>query len=337
MMTNIVDQTNDPGFAGMRVLFSAYPELQEFTKTAEMSPQVLDSLPNNAFAWPEHRKYPIHTPEHTALSVAYTKNASVKVPKFVVSNLVKAATIHGVPTKLYTQTKVAEATAEEYLLPDKKRFRVKTAEDVQLAQRVLLERGAQFSVPDRLTMAMNLTKMAGGYGVKLDSRVQRLSGQTMTSTASFRDSMRARQAAAEKVGSSAGVKAYSTLEKAYAGPDRVVDCRRDQVKLAACVYELDKQAGLVPMHGKSISDPVSAVFNTEHVRDDFVKVGSVLQDKQLVQSLPLEFWKDALGDDIAQEIAPGGVLDPQLLEQILPTLPNEMKSAVETQLAAYSK
>ena len=62
-----------------------------------------------------------------------------------------------------------------------------------------------------------------------------------------------------------------------------------------------------------------------------------MQNKTLLASLPLSFWQDALGDDVAQEIAPDGQLDPMALDQILPTLPQDMKNTLETQLAAYNR
>jgi hypothetical protein len=57
----------------------------------------------------------------------------------------------------------------------------------------------------------------------------------------------------------------------------------------------------------------------------------------MLQTLPLSFWEDTLGPDIAKEIAPSGTVDMTLLSQLLPTLPADLKSALETQLAAYNK
>jgi hypothetical protein len=51
----------------------------------------------------------------------------------------------------------------------------------------------------------------------------------------------------------------------------------------------------------------------------------------------LTFWEDALGPDIVAEIAPNGQLDPEALAQILPTLPQDLKNTLTTQLAAYNQ
>jgi hypothetical protein len=60
-------------------------------------------------------------------------------------------------------------------------------------------------------------------------------------------------------------------------------------------------------------------------------------NKELLAQLPLSFWQDTLGADIAAEIAPDGEVNVELLEQIIPTLPADLKLALETQLAAYNK
>jgi len=63
----------------------------------------------------------------------------------------------------------------------------------------------------------------------------------------------------------------------------------------------------------------------------------MLANKQLLSSLPLTFWEDVLGPEIAQEIAPSGEVNLELLEQVLPTLPADIKATVQRQLAAYNK
>lgn len=333
----IIDQTCDPGLATMRVLMEKNPNLFEFTKTASMGAHEFEELPNAAYAWPDARRYPIHTPEHTALSMAYIKEAGVRIPGDVIANLARAAAIHGIaPNVVQSQEKTASDDTSEFLLPEKRRFRVKTAEDVALAEHIFFEKFAQMSVEDRAIMAQNLVKSAEQHGVDLHPSTHKLACLTMTSTQIFRDWMRAREEAATKLGAVIQAQAYQKLGDAFKNAEPLLDRRGDQVKLASCVLELDKQAGLVPMYDHSILDPLRTVFNTDVRRDQFVKIGSVLQNKDLIRSMPLTFWQDALGDDIAQEIAPGGVVDPEALEQILPTLPADMKSAVETQLAAYN-
>lgn len=333
----VIDQTSDPGLATMRVLLDEYPRLLPFSKTAKMQLDEFESLPARAFAWPGARRFPVHTPEHAALSLAYTKKAAAPIPADVVANLARAVEVYGIPADVFTTEKTASDFSGDYLIPTKKRFRVKTAEDVKLAECFLFEKFAGLTVEDRTVMAQNLVATGDQHKVTLAPRTHKLACTTMTNSRIFRDWMRARQVAAEKRGAVQHAKAYETLGRAYTGSGGYIDDPHDQTKLAACIYELDKQAGLVSLYGRTLLDPLQTVYNTELRRDEFIKVGSAFQNRALIESLPLSFWQDVLGEEIAQEIAPNGQVDAMVLEQILPTLPADMKRTVEMQLAAYNK
>lgn len=334
-MTNIIDQTNDPGFSHLRVVVDRYPQLREMCKTANMDTSEFQSLPDAAFAWPGQRKFPIHNKEHAGLSVGYSKLAS-ELPTDISAKLEKAAAIYGVSSAVFDEPTVEKvASTAQFLLPEKQRLRIDSAQDVPRAEQAFHNKYAHLSVEDRATAAHNLVKIAQQHAVDLSPQTLKLAGFTMTSTRTLRDWVRAREEAATKLGS-AIADAYRTVADAYNGPDRMLSDRGDQVKLAKMVSALDEQAGLTQHYGRKLPTPIETVFNTTKVASDFVKVGSALQNKELLQGLPLTFWQDTLGDDIAQEIAPNGQVDMAVLEQILPTLPDDLKSALETQLAAYN-
>lgn len=333
----IIDQTSDPGLSRLRVLVQEYPGLLEFAKTAEMDPEGFQKLPDTSFAWPGVRRFPVHTPEHTALSMAYTKVAEVSLPSDVVVNLSKAAAVHAVDPKIFATEKTASAIPDsDYLIPGKKRYRVKTAADVALAESVFFEKFANMDIEDRTQMAQGLIQAAEKHNVDLHASTYKLACVTITSTRLFKDWMGARKEAALKVGSPFVAAAFAKLDQAFTNTEPFLTDRASQIKLASTVYALDKQAGLTELYDQTLLDPLRTVFNTEHQAKDFTKIGSVLQNKTLLASLPLSFWQDALGDEITQEIAPNGQLDPMALDQILPTLPQDMKNVLETQLAAYN-
>ena len=334
----IIDQTSDPGLSRLRVLVQQYPGLKEFVKTAEMDPEGFQSLPDTSFAWPGARRFPVHTPEHAALSLAYVKVAEAPLPTDVLENLVQAAAVHAVDPKIFATEKTASAIPTgDFLIPDKQRYLVKTAADVELAESVFFEKFAQMTIGDRTQMAQGLISAAERYSVDLHPSTYKLACVTITSTQLLKDWLGAREEAATKVGSAAVARAFSQLGSAFTNTEPYLTNREDQVKLAATVYELDKQAGLTGMYDLTLLDPLRTVFNTAHRAKDFLKVGSALQNTALLSSLPLTFWQDALGDEITSEIAPNGQLDPAALAQILPTLPQDMKNTLETQLAAYNK
>jgi len=338
-MTQVIDQTNDPGFSTLRVIVERYPKLREMAKTANLDPSEFSALPDEAFAWPGQRRFPIHNAEHTALSFGYSKVAS-SVPSDVRETMEKAAELHGVPTQDFDTPvaveKVAAGDSADYLIPHKRRFKVASAQDIPLAEQLVHQKYSSLSVGDRTLACMQLVKLAKRHGQDLHSSTIKLAGLTLTSTQKMRDWIEARREASIKLGS-ALADAYDAFAKQFEGKQSFISDRSDQMKLANAIRILDKEAGLDQLYNRTILDPVQTVFNTDMPTEDYVKVGSALQNKALLLSLPLSFWQDTLGDDIAAEIAPQGQVDMNTLEQILPTLPADLKSALETQLAAYNR
>ena len=306
-------------------------------KTASLDSDEFSELPDSAFAWPGQRCFPIHNREHVAISYGYSKLAS-HVPSDVQETLDKAAELYGIDTEtVYSTTeKVAAEDKSYYLLPEIKRLKIASLDDIPVMERVYHEKYPTLSVEDRAEAGMRLVKIAKENGVPLTPSTHKLAGFTITDTAKLRDWVGARKMAAHNMGSMVS-EAYQTLENGLAqAPAHIAD-RDAQVKVASLLHDLDKDAGLTQFYGKKLPDPLRTVFNTDKLAEDHVKIGSALQNKQLIASLPLEFWVDALGEDVAKEIAPNGTVDTAALEAILPTLPDDMKATLETQLAAYNK
>jgi hypothetical protein len=247
--------------------------------------------------------------------------------------LADAAELYDIPAETYVST-VKEAEETVYLLPDQKRFAVKTAADVQEAEQMYHHRYAQLSTTDRIEVGYNLMKVAEQHRVVLSPSTQKMAGFTMTSTAALRDCLRARAVAAEKVASPIAP-VFAKMAASFNNAQPYINDHGEQVKLAWAIEELDRKAGITKFYDRTLYDPMRSVFNTEKFAAEFFKTAGVLQNKSLLQKLPMSFWQDALGDDIAKEIAPGGSVDYQMLEQILPTLPADMKATLERQLAAY--
>jgi hypothetical protein len=331
-----IDQTNDPGYARLRVLLGQFPEVRDLVKTANVGPEEFQGLPDSAFAWPGRRQFPIHTREHTALSLGYRKYASA-VPQDVDDMLKKAADVYGIDTKIYDKTVTKQAAEERFLIPEKRRFKVASADDVLYAEKVLHEKYAAMSVEDRTAAFYNLCKYAEQFNTKLMPATHKLAGFTITSTRMLKQAFESREMAAKKLGSSYA-EAYAKMAGMFEGVEPFVKDRPYQLKLAMALAKMDREAGVDRFYNKSIPDPVRTVFNTDKIASATMKVGTgMLADKQFLSSLPLSFWEDVLGPDIVKEVAPNGELNVEVLEQVLPTLPSDIKATVQTQLAAYGK
>ena len=332
----MIDQTSDAGFATLRVLSVMFPKLEEMAKTAELDSSEFEGLPDTAFAWPEQRRFPIHNREHAALSVAYAKVATT-LPTHVHVALDQAVDAYGLDASAFerpVQFGKHASAPEFWLLPEHQRFRVTSADDVKLAERALNERNKELSTLDRAQAFVNLEKAATYFGVGLSSSTKKVAGLTLTSTRTLRDWLNARAEAATKVGSDLSG-TYGELAHKYDNVNPYIADRGYQLKLAETITELDKLSGVDKFYGKSLLDPIHTVWNTTKLAAETVDINGVMFDKNMLASLPLTFWEDAVGPDMAKEVAPTGQVDPTLLEQVIRTLPADLKAVLVTQLSAY--
>lgn len=332
----IIDVTNDPAFSNLRVLSERYPGLVEFAKAAELSPEELESLPSGAFAWPEKRAFPIYTKEHAAISQAYAKHAE-ELPSHVRENLRLACDAHSVPEDVFVPAQTKTAGDEFWLLPEQKRLRVASAVDVEYAVDALEKRAYQLTEEQRVEAYHNLTKAAEAFGVPVSPVLQKFAGNTLTDTEVLADWLEARSEAAEMVGNKIASVEYKNLGQSYRHVNRYISSKEDQVKLAQAIAELDKLAGIDKYIGKSLPNPILTVWNTTKVAAEQLELNGMFFDKNMLASLPISFWNDALGPDFVSEFAPGGQVDPAMLETVLQTLPADMKATLVTQLAPYAQ
>jgi hypothetical protein len=331
----IIDQTTDPGYATLRALVVTYPQLQKLAASAEISDEEFEKLSEDSFAWPDQRRFPIYTKEQTLLSLGYRKLAS-KVPADVDALLEKAAELYDIPVdEIFAEPQgIKTATEEHWLLPEKKRFRVTDKNEVKIAETVLREKYAQLSIEDRAEAFHNLGKVAKELGVTLSPSTSKLAGFTITSTRILKDWLEARKTAS--VGDVIK-QTYQKIADECSNTSPYIRDRYTQIKLASAIHELDKEAGLDKFYGKKLPDPIQTVFNTEKRAEDEVSVGQdFAMDKQTLGNIPLTFWQDVLGEDIAKEVStPEGGVNIDMLQQILPTLPADLTPIIQSQLGAY--
>ncbi len=335
MTEQIVDQTNDPGYATLSALVERYPRIKEMAKTANIAEDEFAGLAKEAFAWPEKRRFPIHTKEHAILSIGYLKVAA-SLPPEVSASLEKAARVYEIEPSIFAEPpQVKQASApEHWLLADKKRFRVSTADDVKTAEVILLEKYAQLTVEDRAEAFHNLGVIAKKLDVKLAPSTYKLAGFTVTSTKILKDWLGARKEAAAAVPEIQD--AFAKMASAYTNVVPFMYDRASQVKLAGAIHELDQAADLEKFYGKTLPDPIQTVFNTEKISEDQMPIGTDFAvDKEDLSAVPLSFWEDLLGPEVTKEIAPDGVLDPQVLSQVIQTLPADIKAIAQKQLSGY--
>lgn len=329
---HIVDQFNDPAFGVLLREVSSRPALEELVKTAEIEPIEADTLPESAFAWPEERRFPIHTDKHAALSRVYAQ-ADTTIPVFVHDTIKKALDIYEIPEEVFktAQVKIAEENPEDvYLLPAHRLFPVRKAADVKTAELRVLENLTKLDLESRAIACGNLIKQAGHYDVKLHPRIEALAGFVVSSTQKVAHWLEARSSQAKtdllKV-------AYQQLaDDLKTRPPESGD-RASLLKLASVIAELDEKAGLDKHYDRKLPDALQTVFNTDKIAAECVDLNGKMVSLKKLGSFPASFWEDLGGKELANEVAPGGVVDQSKLATVLNTLPLDLKISLRAQCA----
>jgi hypothetical protein len=66
--------------------------------------------------------------------------------------------------------------------------------------------------------------------------------------------------------------------------------------------------------------------------DSVVDMGSCTIPLSTLARLPVSFYSDVLGEDVAEEISTGGKIDEGLLSEVIPTLPKDMKELLASKV-----
>lgn len=325
---SVIDQLRDPTLARLVRLVANRPKIAELVKEADVLPEELDTLPNHAFAWEEKRAFPIHTPEHTAMSRLYREDHRGPVPRAVDDRLKEASDIYGLDEKLFDKVKVAAVAddPDDFLLPEQKRLPVKTAAQVKVAEEKLLAGYQKLSVESRALACKRLLEKAAQFNVTLNPLMHKLAGYTVTSTEKLASWLEARKEAAKEP---VFKDAFQKLADATKQLPVEVRNREDQIKLAQVISDLDVKAGLVRHYDRRLPDPLQTVFNTDKIAGLGVDLNGRFVSMSRLASYPSTFYSDALGPDLVREASDGhGGIDPQKLAAIIETLPRDMKSVL---------
>jgi hypothetical protein len=276
-----------------------------------------DNRPNSCFADTLNRKYPIDSPANAYESMSYaTKTASVE--PHVINRIQKALDIYGVQAPVSETVKEAAVVEEVvYVLPQYNKLPVKTAADIKYAEAAILRNRSKLHTNTLAQACNTLVKLAGTNNMNVHPDVMQLAGLTMSDTEKTADWIEAR-------GSLTGNKVFFKLADRVRGPDGPKN-RADLVKLSSAVDKMDKMYDLDKLYGKKLPNPLETVFSTKTAMHKIIDLGEKTHSLEDLAKKPVTFYSDLLGDDIADEISENGEVSPELLSQVLPTLPKDMK------------
>lgn len=306
------------------------PKLAAAIADVDVRREELAGLPDHAFAWPEKRAYPIHSADHTLLSMVYREDAEA-VPAYVDRSLKEACEMYGLDVSLLARPKVAVAAEPDdaFLLPQHRRLRVTDASHVKVAEEKLRTEGSRLGVVSRSLAASRLVEKAAFYGVSLRPETQQMAGNVVTDTRTMADWLEARREAAP-------VEYKDSYQKLAAAVRRLPAEFRDraqQVKLAEAIHDLDGQAGLDVHYGKRLPDPTLTVFNTTKTAGAGVTLAGQFMPLERLAAYDSSFFSDALGPDFVREASDAaGHMDPVRLAAVLETLPADMQRVLAAQM-----
>lgn len=336
LVAMVIDQFHDPVLGTLAKIASDRPRLASAVMSFDIDPSELDTLPDEAFAWPEKRAYPVHSREHATLSRAYREGVGGKVPSHVDVALKEALDVYGVDETLFARAKVASAAppsddTSDYLLPDIRRLRVTEASHVKTAADQLVQQGDRLSPGHRILAGARLVEKAAFFGVRVSDVVRKMAGLVATSTPVLADWLDARSQAAS-------VEFRDSYTKLAAEVRRMPFELRNygiQARLASAVEELDELSGLDRQWGRRLLDPHASVFNTTKVAGPGVTLAGRFIPMERMAAYPSSFYADALGPDIVREATDaGGRFDVEKLSSVLGTLPVDMQRVLVSCMGA---
>ena len=326
----IIDQYNgDPVYAHLHVLTRDFPLAREMLKTAafEITKMAAENLPSTAFAWEDERRFPIHTREDCIASIFYRSKVGSFVPPHVDAKLETARTIYQIEESVFSPMKSASAAEPAYALPESKRLPLDSAAQIKVAEHVLHRDYDLISLEKRAEAFSRLYDAAKTHNVTLRPFSLKMAGATVSNPALIRDWLEAR---ADATTEPTHKLAFEKLASATHKMPNVIVNRRDLVKLAVTISELDKTAGLTKFYDRKLPDPLQTVFNTEKVAEAMCDVAGLQVPCSALMQLPEEVWHQVDASDVA-DIAKSG--DPDTFKNVFDTLPLDVKSSLREYVA----
>lgn len=323
----INDQYNgDPSYAELHVLTRSRPLAREMLKQADFVAKKasVDDLPSTAFAWEDERRFPIHTKEDALASLLYRSKVASSVPEHVDAKLTKAAEVYGLKHVVAAQTKEAHEKVA-YALPESQRLPLDSKAEVLLAEHVLTRDYDRLPLEKRAEAFSNLAAAAKKHAVTLSPTAIKLAGLSVCDTATVKNWVEARAAATTGKYQEAFDKLASALETA---PPQLSN-RKELVKLASLISELDRKAGLDKHYDRKLPDPLLTVFNTEKVAEEMCDVAGMQVPCMKLMSIPQEVW-DQLDASEVGELAQAN--DMPQFKAVFETLPLDVKMVLRRQL-----
>ncbi len=328
----LIDQLCDTQHHYLVQIAKEYAEHIPLFKTA----QVEDSagLPDSAFAFPEVRVFPVHTPEHAVLSRLYANKQASHVPTYVSTKIDNALRLYDMDPSAFTPTVQKQAAMREdhCLLPQHRRFYVRDRDDIIPAANGLLAQRSRLKTATLADASVRLVKLAGEYDFdasELPGDILKLAGLTICDAGVLLDNLDRREVACADPAHGEKFAKIAQVVEANFPKKGVFTNRNSLLKIAEALEIADQEAGLVGKYGRYIPDPLHSVFNTTKLAEPSVEMGGTTLSLADLAGLSPAMLEDVLGPGAADGIYDAqGNPDIQQLQALLSSLPDDIKSVI---------
>jgi len=267
------DQQSDPS---KKLLYSLLGNVKDEALRTSLKGSSYDGpgmakLPQSKFAQPGQRKFPVDTPENTALSKVYFDHQAGSMPKADADSIGKSLNVHmqlhSLPEDAFSYNteqampKVAEDTPEgKYLLPEHEFCKVASKGDLAKAE-VLFDSGFdQLRLSDRVTFSTNFLKTAEEFSFVVTSEnIEKYAGVLDYDSMHTQYALELRSGLASRRGHSTDGyrKLAAALDSVQGKPTK-----KELKKLASLIEGMDKEAGIEEKdYDKTIHSPQGVVFS----------------------------------------------------------------------------
>ena len=334
------DITNDMDLSFLSQALSDAPiKPLELVKQANVNVDY-NAMPSDVFADPIERKFPIHTPEDTAISALYIYKQASEVDedtKQRVANAIEEHGLYGLEKLLQGEQEIVKtASAEHFLLPDKLKF---PAVDPDMLMKSASAANSNFHLmplEDKVEVATNLTKLAKEFNIE---------SETLPKWAFVYGQKAACNL--EKLAHELGARFQATQ---YQGYKELFDDLQELFKeageisfdaganrsIALAIYNLDKEAGI---NYNEFNDPFVATFNEfdaepeeieKTATDEFVTIGGIdFYRDELEELIESPRGINVLGEDLYKSAEEHfNSADTEAVIAELQSMPNEAQELV---------
>ena len=343
-MNELIDINNDEGMTFFAHAFEVAPvKPVELLKQANVN-DVDESAPLDVFADPVNKKFPVHTPDHAAVSAIYLYKQASQADDDTLQRTADALHEFGldelIPLLDGEIEMVKTAAEHDFLLPSKMKFPVVDEASLEKTASTVKQYLNVMPVEDRVEVATNLVKVASELGKDKDELPvwALVYGQEMASDLrKVASELAMRYAATEHPGYQ---EIGRELQKRASIVGPVVQNQALNRGIALQIHMLDKEAGL---SDKDFNDAFVTVFNTtpspkeemptpdlsKLAGFDIVNIGGYDFDtKEIVEFLGTSQSMDMLGEDLYKQASADQELTGENVLAEIFELPEEAQEAV---------